>query len=53
VYTDASKTIGLTSAAFFIQELGVKSAVILPNDLSIFSAELIAIKTRGAWQSQT
>jgi len=49
VYTDASKTTGLTSAAFFIPELGVKSAVILPNDLSIFSAELIAIKISLRW----
>ena len=45
IYTDASKTTeGLTSAAFFIPELNVKSAVRLPNYLSIFSAEIIAIK---------
>jgi len=43
IYTDASKTTDFTSAAFFIPEFDVKLAVLLPKDLSIFSAELIAI----------
>jgi ribonuclease HI len=49
VYTDGSKTAGSTSAAFYIPELEVTSAVLLPSDLSIFSAELIAIKIGLEW----
>ena len=48
IYTDASTT-DITSAAFFIPELKVTSAVLLPNDLNIFSAELIAIKLSTEW----
>ena len=45
IYTDASKTTeGVTSAAFFIPALNVTSAVRLPDKLSIYSAELLAIK---------
>jgi len=44
IYTDASKTTeGKTAAAFFVPELNVKVAARLSNDISIFSAELIAI----------
>ena len=49
IYTDASKTTDITSAAFFIPELKVTSAVLLPSDLNIFSAELIAIKLSIEW----
>ena len=49
IYTDASRTTDITSAAFFIPELKVTSAVLLPNDLNIFSAELIAIKLNIKW----
>ena len=47
IYTDASKTTDITSAAFFIPELKVISAVLLPKP--IFSAELIAIKLSIEW----
>jgi len=49
IYTDASKTSDCTSAAFFIPEFDVKLAVLLPKDLSIFSAELIAIMMALDW----
>ena len=45
IYTDASKTTeGVTSAAFVIPALNVTSAIRLPDKLSIYSAELLAIK---------
>jgi len=49
IYTDASKTTDFTSAAFFIPEFDVKVAVLLPKDISIFSAELIAIMMALDW----
>jgi len=50
IYTDTSKTTeGLTAAAFFVPEFNVKFAVRLSNDISIFSAELIAIKMSLDW----
>ena len=50
IYTDASKTTeGLTAAAFFVPGFNVKYAVRLSNDISIFSAELIAIKMSLDW----
>jgi len=50
IYTDASKSLaGQTAAAFFVPELNVQSAVRLSDNLSIFSAELIAIKLSLAW----
>ena len=45
IYTNASKT----AAAFFVPELNVESSARLWDGLSIFSAELIAIKMSLQW----
>ena len=50
IYTDASKTLdGKTSAAFCIPEFDFKCGVILKNSITIFTAELAAIKLALLW----
>ena len=50
IYTDASKTLdGKTSAAFCIPEFDFKCCVRLTNNITIFTAELAAIKLALLW----
>ena len=52
-YTDASKTPdGRTSAAFCIPEFEFKCEVRLTDDITIFTAELTAIKLALLWISE-
>ena len=52
IYTDASKTPdGRTSAAFCIPEFDFKCGVRLTDNITIFTAELIAIKLALLWIS--
>lgn len=50
IYTDASRTIDKrTAAAFYIPESKIEQKYRLNNELTIFSAELTAIKLSLAW----
>jgi len=50
IYTDAYKTTtNKTSAAFCIPELNIQHSVRLSNNITIFAAELSAIKLALVW----
>ena len=50
IYTDASKTAdGKTAAAFYVQDLQIKRYSRLTNNITIFAAELTAIKLALKW----
>jgi len=54
IYTDASKTTtNKTSAAFCIPELNIQHSVRLSDNITIFAAELFAIKLVSCWLSAT
>ena len=50
IFTDASKTIdNKTSAAFWIPEFNIEHSVRLTDNITIFAAELCAIKLALQW----
>ena len=52
IYTDASKTVkGKTAAAYYIPDYGIGQASRLSDNLTIFTAELTAIKLALQWVS--